>query len=168
MATGRLRVGPSRRLERAPAAGRWQRRNPEVLIASPNELSPTAVSRDGTRLLLESFTLAKESDIGLLKLAGASPQTGKPRIDWIVQTELGERNGMLSPDGRWLAYQASDTGQFGQFEIYVQPFPDLNAGRWQVSNSGGTRPLWSRDGRELFFLDGGSRHGSRSAICVRI
>ena len=61
---------------------------------------------------------------------------------------------MLSPDGRWLAYQASDTGQFGQFEIYVQPFPDLNAGRWQVSNSGGTRPLWSRDGRELFFLDG--------------
>ena len=47
--------------------------NPEVLIASPNELSPTAVSRDGTRLLLESFTLAKESDIGLLKLAGASP-----------------------------------------------------------------------------------------------
>lgn len=49
-----------------------------------------------------------------------------------------------------MALQSNDSGRF---EIYVVPFPGVNAARWQISSSGGTRPLWSRDGRELFFLD---------------
>jgi len=59
-------------------------------------------------------------------------------------------NADISPDGRWLAYQSDESGRF---EVYVRPYPDVNGGRWQVSATGGTRPLWSRDGRELFFLD---------------
>jgi serine/threonine-protein kinase len=56
----------------------------------------------------------------------------------------------LSPDGRWLAYASDESGRY---EVYVRPYPDVNAGRWQVSSNGGTEPQWSRSGRELFYRD---------------
>ena len=55
----------------------------------------------------------------------------------------------LSPDGRWLAYGANDSGRF---EISVRPFPLVNSGHWQVSAAGGTRPLWTRNGQELTYV----------------
>jgi serine/threonine-protein kinase len=66
-----------------------------------------------------------------------------------VQTPSSERNGEVSPDGRWLAYEANDSGRFN---IYVRPFPDVSSGYWQVSTDGGTRPLWARNSQELFYL----------------
>ena len=57
----------------------------------------------------------------------------------------------LSPDGRWLAYSSNESGQM---EVYVRPFPEVNSGRWQVSTDGGNSPLWSPDGREIFYLIG--------------
>ena len=63
---------------------------------------------------------------------------------------FSEQNGEVSPDGLWLAYQSNESGRD---EIYVRPFPNVEgAGRWQVSTSGGTRPVWARNGRELFFF----------------
>ena len=56
----------------------------------------------------------------------------------------------LSPDGRWIAYQSTETGHT---EVYVRPFPNVDAGKWQVSASGGTAPLWARNGREVFFVN---------------
>lgn len=53
----------------------------------------------------------------------------------------------MSPDGRWLAYEANDSGQY---EIRVRPFPDANSEKWQVTTTGGTRPLWTLNGQELF------------------
>ena len=92
-------------------------------------------------------------------LAESAPTTGvdvmQLRLDGthavtpLVQTPFSERNGEVSPDGRWLAYEANDSGRF---EIYVRPFPDVSSGHWQVSTDGGTRPLWARDGHELFYL----------------
>jgi serine/threonine-protein kinase len=67
----------------------------------------------------------------------------------LVATAFDETAIALSPDGRWLAY-ASD--EAGRSEIFLRPFPDIGAGRFQVSNRGGEAPLWSRDGRELFYL----------------
>ena len=67
----------------------------------------------------------------------------------LVQTPFSERNGEVSPDGRWLAYEADDSGRFN---IYVRPFPDVSSGYWQVSTDGGTRPLWARNSQELFYL----------------
>ena len=55
----------------------------------------------------------------------------------------------LSPAGRWLAYHPDETGRNA---VFVRPFPDTDAVRRQGSVAGGTSPLWSRDGRELFFL----------------
>ena len=56
----------------------------------------------------------------------------------------------FSPDGRSIAYQSNESGRF---EVYVQPFPSSGA-RWQVSSDGGTRPVWARDSRDLFFRSG--------------
>ncbi len=68
----------------------------------------------------------------------------------------------ISPDGQWLAYQSNESGQA---EVYVRPFPDADRGRWQVSTSGGTRPAWARNGRELFYLDGS---GLLTSVPLRI
>jgi serine/threonine-protein kinase len=65
-----------------------------------------------------------------------------------VKTEFEEVNAEISPDGRWLAYQSNRSGRF---EVYVQPFPDVANGLWPVSTTGGTEPVWARDGRELFY-----------------
>jgi hypothetical protein len=83
------------------------------------------------------------ADVMQLRLDGTHAVTP------LVRTPFSERNGEVSPDGRWLAYDANDSGRF---EIYVRPFPDVSSGHWQVSMEGGTRPLWARDGHELFFL----------------
>ncbi len=77
----------------------------------------------------------------------------------MLETEFLERNAALSPDGRWMAYQSNESGQY---EVYVRPFPDVNGGRWQVSSGGGEWPLWSPDGRELFYV------GSESMMAVPI
>ncbi len=58
----------------------------------------------------------------------------------------------LSPDGHWIAYESNESGRR---EVYVRPFPNTNAGKWQASASGGYAPLWARSGRELFFVDAG-------------
>ena len=58
-------------------------------------------------------------------------------------------NGHLSPDGRWLAYTSNESGVA---EVYVVAFRG-GQGKWQVSASGGEQPRWSKDGKELYYLD---------------
>ena len=60
------------------------------------------------------------------------------------------RAATISPDGRWLAYATNDTNRF---EVYVQPFPNLN-GKYQISTDGGAEPIWAKNGRELFYRNG--------------
>ena len=81
---------------------------------------------------------------------GRSQSVQPRRVEPLLSSPFGERNGLVSPDGRWLAYESASSGRN---EIYVRPFRGEVAGRWQVSTAGGTRPLWARDGRELFFFD---------------
>jgi serine/threonine-protein kinase len=66
----------------------------------------------------------------------------------------------LSPDGRWLAYMSSESGQL---EVFVRPFPNTQSAKWQVSTDGGTEPRWSHSGRELFYV---SRAGMLIAVEV--
>jgi len=67
----------------------------------------------------------------------------------LLASRYDEASIAISPDGRLLAY-VSDEG--GLSQVFVQPFPALDGGKWQVSNSGGSNAVWSRDGRELFYL----------------
>ncbi len=57
----------------------------------------------------------------------------------------------ISPDGKWIAYSSDKSGRH---EVYVRPFPDVNK-EWLVSNSGGSCPLWSPDGKKLYYIAGG-------------
>jgi Tol biopolymer transport system component len=68
----------------------------------------------------------------------------------LIATSFDERRPALSPDGRWLAYGSDESGEL---QVYVRPFPDVDAGRWQVSTSGGRTPQWSADSSRLFFID---------------
>ena len=68
----------------------------------------------------------------------------------LVQSEFIERGRSLSPDGKWLAYHSDESGRS---EVYVQPFPDLGR-KSLISIAGGGFPLWSPDGRELFYTEG--------------
>jgi WD40 repeat protein len=67
----------------------------------------------------------------------------------LLQTPFDELRGSLSPDGHWLAYESNSSGQF---EIWVRPFPNTSVAQYQISTSGGTRPAWAHNGKELFFI----------------
>ena len=63
-----------------------------------------------------------------------------------------EQNAVVSPDGRWFAYESDASGVD---EVYVRPFPDADSALHQISTNGGRRPLWAPDGSELFYEDAG-------------
>ena len=63
---------------------------------------------------------------------------------------------VVSPDGLWMAYVSNESGRA---EVHVRAFPGME-GRTQVSLEGGTEPLWSRDGRELFYRSGAALHAA--------
>jgi hypothetical protein len=68
----------------------------------------------------------------------------------LVPRRYGEGGIRISPDGRWLAYTSTESGRR---EVFVCPLPGgAAAARWQVSSEGGSAPLWSPDGRELYYL----------------
>jgi Tol biopolymer transport system component len=83
---------------------------------------------------------------------GASPGSGgaEPAGGSALRKLVEGANGQVSPDGRWLAYQSATSGQV---DVYVVPFPDPGP-RIPISVNGGSDPLWSRDGRELFYTSG--------------
>jgi Tol biopolymer transport system component/tRNA A-37 threonylcarbamoyl transferase component Bud32 len=70
----------------------------------------------------------------------------------LIQSSYEERIPTLSPNGRFITFVSNESGRQ---EVYVRPFPDVQNGRWQVSAAGGTLPLWSRDGTELFYIEDG-------------
>ncbi len=117
----------------------------------------TSVSSDGRTVLMFGTGLSATGsfDIGTVTLGGgpADPKA-------IVATPERDFGGELSPDGKWLAYHSTESGES---QVYVRPYPNVDAGRWQVSNAGGSRAVWSRDGRELFYLN---RQGFLTSVAI--
>jgi serine/threonine-protein kinase len=99
-----------------------------------------SVSADGKSLVFKSM-----GKPGLMLL----PLDGGPATPLLKDPAFSFLNGEISPDGRWIAYESNEGGQL--HEIYVRPFPAVNTGRSLVSVNGGTMPVWSRSGRELFY-----------------
>ncbi|HEY3934389.1 MAG TPA: protein kinase [Gemmatimonadales bacterium] len=106
-------------------------------------------SRDGRWILVRTETGAAGN--GDILAVRASGDTGVVRVATSKFTELQPS---FSPDGRWVSYVSNETVTN---EVYVRPFPNSDAGRWQVSNGGGGSPVWSPDGKELFFINGANR-----------
>jgi serine/threonine-protein kinase len=105
-------------------------------------------SPDGTWLVLRQGGTTALS--GGRDITGVRPGTDSAPVPVLV-TPFDEEAIALSPDGRWLAYQSDETGRT---EVFLRPFPNTDGGKWQVSNGGGTAPLWARNGRELFYVSG--------------
>ncbi|MEP6918014.1 MAG: protein kinase, partial [Acidobacteriota bacterium] len=115
----------------------------ERLTVSVNSQDATSVTPDGRTLIFTEMTPDTGEDVMQMRLDGTRAITP------LVRTPFAERNGVVSRDGRWLAYEANDSGRF---EVFVRPFPNIGGGRWPLSSTGGTRPLWSRDGREVLYV----------------
>jgi Tol biopolymer transport system component len=91
---------------------------------------------------------AEKNVLGLLPMAGGE-------LEPLFSGDVAAQTGRISPDGRWIAYQSSEGST--RDEVHVRPFPDTDAGHWQISSGGGTQVLWSRSGRELFYRAGAPR-----------
>ena len=98
-------------------------------------------SRDGR--YLSYFTLASSIDVFAL------PMEAERKPIPLAQTEFLEAAGSFSPDGAWVAYYSIETGRR---EVYVRPFSE--EGKFQVSRNGGRSPMWSADGKEIFYISG--------------
>jgi Tol biopolymer transport system component len=117
--------------------------------SEPQLLKPTALNSHVTSIAGDSAALTvndpvTSNDLWLLSLH--DPYEMRP----FKNTPAAERQGSLSPDGRWLAYASNETGRS---EIYVEPVPGPG-GRRQISTDGGEQPRWLRNGREIVFRNG--------------
>jgi serine/threonine protein kinase len=121
----------------------------DLLCSVPNRFSaPVSWSKDGRALVMldYEYEFPINSDIWMLSIKANRER--KP----LLQEKYAEFQPKISPDGRWMAYTSDESGKN---EIYVRPFPDVDSGgRWKVSSGGGSSPLWSPDGRELFYRNG--------------
>jgi Tol biopolymer transport system component len=97
---------------------------------------------DGRLAIGTTFGVVGSTDLVSVPMAGGGGLTP------ILATPFNESHGVLSPDGRWLAYQSDESGVL---EVYVRAFPS-GGGKVLVSQGGGEEPVWSRDGRELFYF----------------
>jgi serine/threonine protein kinase len=106
-------------------------------------LLPWSFSTDGKNLVMCEI---KGAIVGIGMMSMEGDHARKP----LLQNEkLNNVQPKISPNGKWMAYASDESGKT---EVYVRPFPDVNKGRWQISTGGGSSPLWSPNGRELFYL----------------
>ena len=116
----------------------------ERLTTSDYPQVPTDWTPDGKTLVFYHVDPPTGYDILTVDLAHG--HVVKP----LIVTPFNEHTSKLSPNGRFIAFISNRTGRF---EVYVQPFPGPGDVR-QLSTNGGTEPVWSRDGHELFFRQG--------------
>jgi serine/threonine protein kinase len=113
----------------------------EVIFESATEMYPSSVSPDGENLFLFRGGETTNYDIWVLPLSGDAEAYP------FLETDFVEYTGMISPDGRWLAYGSDESGSP---EIYVTAFPERGR-KWQVSTNGGQSPRWRADGSEILY-----------------
>jgi len=89
---------------------------------------------------------------GALRDIWMLPMTGERKPVPFLVTPFNERSPMFSPDGRWLVYVSDESGRD---EVYVRSYAESGQ-KIPVSTEGGTDPVWSRNGRELFYRNGDS------------
>jgi serine/threonine-protein kinase len=127
---------------------------PEKLFSAPDPLIPSSVSPDGRRIAFARSDAVTAFDIWTLPLDAKDPdhpKAGQPEP--FLRKPAVQFDAAFSPDGRWMAYSSNEAT--GTFQVFVRPFPGgASAGQWQIStgSSPARFPLWSRNGRELFYL----------------
>jgi WD40 repeat protein len=135
---------------RSDGSGKVERLDPSN--RSPLPYLPYSFSRDGKYLAFAGDDPDTGLDLYVVRVerSGGALQFGPPHVLW--RQAGGQYSPAISPDGRWLAYSSDESA--GRGDVYVAPFsPESTAanGKWQVSSDGGIYPVWSRDGRQLFY-----------------
>jgi serine/threonine-protein kinase len=124
------------------------------LLETTNELSPYSFAPDGKRLAYSERAAETGLDLWTLPLETSDPEQPKPgKPELFLGTPFTEQHPAFSPDGRWIAYSSTESGHN---EVFVRPFPAREVsgtGKWLISVGGGQFPIWSRDGRQLFYGD---------------
>jgi serine/threonine-protein kinase len=115
----------------------------ELLLASAFDKVAGSWSSDGSLLTYTEYHPETGADLWTFDRA-----SGETRP--LVRTRFNEYGPAVSPNGRHVAYTSDETGRV---EVYVTGLPGV-AGKWQISVDGGSEPLWSRDGSELFYRSG--------------
>jgi serine/threonine-protein kinase len=133
---------------RADGVGEAQPLTEGMNIPLPYSFSPI-----GKRLAFHELSPETTWDIWTLPIEGGGGGLQAGEAELFLRTPSVELHPAFSPDGRWLAYQSTESGIS---EIYVRPFPGPG-GKWKVSNGGGRMPVWSPNGRELFYRTADSR-----------
>ena len=118
----------------------------ELLKFDTNSLGALflAVSPDEKVLAYVSNNPSTGVDIDVI------PLTGDRKPQPFLRTPARESTPTFSPDGKWLAFESTSSGRS---EVYVTPFPSGGA-QYQVSTNGGERPVWRRDGKEIYYREG--------------
>ena len=111
-------------------------------LTGANPQFPASWSGDGRVLAFTERKPSAERDIWVVE-QGSEPSP-------FLVTPFDESAPSFSPDGRFLAYVSDESGRP---EVYVQPYPGPG-GRWLISTAGGSDPVWSPEGRELFYRNG--------------
>jgi dipeptidyl aminopeptidase/acylaminoacyl peptidase len=113
----------------------------EELPGSVDIINPVSPLPDGSGYVCSVQGKGADTDLVLLDAASGAART-------LLATSANEASACVSPDGHWLAYVSDESGSR---EVYLRSFPEAQ-GRVQVSSAGGSRPRWSRDGEELFYV----------------
>ncbi len=126
-------------------------------LDTPGPKFPTDWSDDGRFVMY----LTSWPEFNRLRTIILDLKNPAPRV--LYETRYSETEATFSPtrpSPRWIAYSSNETGQR---EVYVRDFPQLTR-KWQVSSGGGWQPIWSRNGRELFYV---SADGILMAAAIR-
>ena len=120
------------------------------LLLHSNDLKvPTDWSHDGRYIAFDQQDSKGKTKYDLWVV----PLFGDHKPFPYLQTPFNEGTGMFSPDGRWMAYESD---QSGNYEVYLSPFP-AGGSKWQVSQGGGVQPFWSGDGSKLYYVAPGGK-----------
>ena len=120
----------------ADGSGEPQRITSTNLVEFPNSASP-----HGDLAFMATEGPGSKWDIWTVRLG--EPDSARP----FLETRFDEHEPTFSPDGRWIAYVSDETGRN---EVFVRSFPDSGA-KWSVSSGAGTEPVWSPDGKKLYY-----------------
>ena len=158
------------------SSGIWSHDDTRILISAKGQGHYNVYELDASGAGSRRLILDIGVDIGPIDvspdghyLLASGPEQGRGQL-WVYSIGGNSRSyplvergapkeGQFSPDGRWVAYTSNESGRN---EVYVIPFrppskprrpagPDLH-GKWQISASGGQRPKWCRNGKELFYV----------------
>jgi serine/threonine-protein kinase len=133
---------------------------PEKFFGERTPLQVFSISPDGRNLAFVRTAKDKAFEIWTLPMDlhdPEHPKSGKPEP--FARESLGQVDPAFSPDGRWIAYRSGDGTPF-RGQIMVRPFPSApSAGQWTVSESESRAkfPVWSHNGKELFYLNSDNR-----------